>query len=140
MALRTPLKVRMAQPAGLPLILPTGLHGLRSTLGRGFCPARPKPVLAAEIDPWPCWMDAVDVGLGATLQPWAAVAWFADAQQRFHPAEVDDPQVRFGSTRCAARRTTSRRPPRWLRAWCWPMWRRPCARGLPVGAALHHDS
>ena len=98
---RTPLKVRMAQLKGLPLILPTGPHGLRSTLDAAFARARLKPVLAAEIDSLAMLMDAVDVGLGATLQPWAAVARFADAQQRFHLAEVDDPQVRRLNALCS---------------------------------------
>lgn len=61
-------------------------------------------------------MDAVDAGLGATLQPWAAVARFADAQQRFTWPRWTTRRY-AASTRCAACRTTSCRPPRWLRAW-----------------------
>lgn len=90
---KAPAKVRMAQLKGVPLILPTGTHGLRSTLDTVFARARYQPNVVAEIDSLPMLMDAVDAGLGGTLQPWAAVGRFADAQQRFHLAEVADPQA-----------------------------------------------
>jgi hypothetical protein len=38
-------------------------------------------------------MDAVDMGFGTTLQPWAAVGRYPDAETRFHLAHIDDPQV-----------------------------------------------
>ena len=46
-------------------------------------------------------MDAVDAGLGGTLQPWAAVGRFADARQRFHLAEIADPQARRVNALCS---------------------------------------
>jgi LysR family tcuABC transcriptional regulator len=89
----TPTRVRMAQLKGLPLILPTGSHGLRSTLDQLFARTRYQPQLVAEIDSLPMLMEAVDSGLGATLQPWAAVGRYPDAAQRFHLAEIADAQA-----------------------------------------------
>ncbi len=93
--------VSMAELGTLPLILPTGPHGLRSTLDAAFARAGIRPVLAAEIDSLALLMDAVDAGLGATLQPWAAVGRFADAAQRFHLAALDDPLARRPNVLCS---------------------------------------
>ena len=97
----TAATVSMAELGALPLILPTGPHGLRSTLDAAFARAGIRPVLAAEIDSLALLMDAVDAGLGATLQPWAAVGRFADAAQRFHLAALDDPLARRPNVLCS---------------------------------------
>lgn len=97
----TAATVSMAELGALPLILPTGPHGLRSTLDAAFARAGLRPVLAAEIDSLALLMDAVDAGLGATLQPWAAVGRFADAAQRFHLAALDDPLARRPNVLCS---------------------------------------
>lgn len=91
----------IADLADLPLILPTGPHGLRSTLDAAFARARIRPVLAAEIDSLALLMDAVAAGLGATLQPWAALGRFADAASRFHLAEITDPLVLRHNVLCS---------------------------------------
>jgi LysR family tcuABC transcriptional regulator len=98
---RLPAKVRMVQLKGLPLILPTGSHGLRSTLDAVFARARYKPNVVLEIDSLPMLMDAVDAGLGCTLQPWAAVGRLADARLRFHLAEIADAQARRVNALCS---------------------------------------
>jgi LysR family tcuABC transcriptional regulator len=90
---KTPARVRMAQLKGVPLILPTGTHGLRSTLDQLFVRTRYQPQLVAEIDSLPMLMEAVDRGLGGTLQPWAAVGRYPDAAQRFHLSEIADAQA-----------------------------------------------
>ncbi|NMM05563.1 LysR substrate-binding domain-containing protein [Polaromonas sp.] len=94
-------RVKLAQLAGLPLILPTGLHGLRSTLESAFARAKFRPTLVAEIDSLAMLMDAVDSGLGCTLQPWAAVSRFQDAPQRFHLAQITDTLARRGNALCS---------------------------------------
>jgi len=66
--------VRLAQLADLPLILPSGPHGLRALLNTAFARARIKPRVVAEIDGLALLMDAVRAGLGATVQPGAALA------------------------------------------------------------------
>lgn len=95
------VRIRMSQLKALPLILPTGTHGLRSTLDAAFAQARCKPTLVAEIDSLAILMDAVDAGLGATVQPWAAVGRFADAARRFHLAEITDVQARRLNSVCS---------------------------------------
>jgi LysR family tcuABC transcriptional regulator len=94
-------RLSVAQLAGLPLILPTGLHGLRSTLESAFARAKFKPTVIAEIDSLAMLMDAVDSGLGCTLQPWAAVARYADADQRFVLTELRDPLALRASALCS---------------------------------------
>ena len=94
-------KLRMAQLKGVPLILPSGPHGLRSTLDAAFARAKLQPTVVAEIDSLAMLMDAVDAGLGCTLQPWAALGRFPDAPSRFHLSEISDPQVRRLNSLCS---------------------------------------
>jgi LysR family tcuABC transcriptional regulator len=97
----TAARVRMAQLKALPLILPSPAHGLRSTLDAAFARARFKPAIAMEIDSLAMLMEAVDAGLGCTLQPWAAVSRYPDAQERFHLSEIADAQVRRLNSLCS---------------------------------------
>jgi LysR family transcriptional regulator, regulatory protein for tcuABC len=97
-------RVRMAGLKEMPLILPTGTHGLRSTLDAAFVRAKFKPQLAAEIDSLAMTMAAVEAGLGSTVQPWAALATFtglSDAAERFTWAEIADTQVRRVNAICS---------------------------------------
>ena len=93
--------IRMAQLKGVPLILPTGSHGLRSTLDAAFTRAKFKPHLVAEIDSLALLMDAVNAGLGSTVQPWAALGRVTDAVQRFEWSEIADAQVRRTNALCS---------------------------------------
>lgn len=97
---RRSTRIRMAQLKDEPLILPTGPHGLRSTLDAAFERARVTPRVVLEIDSLAMLMAAVDAGLGATLQPWAAVGRFPDAAERFHMARISDAQVRRVNLLC----------------------------------------
>lgn len=101
LASKAATRIRMAQLKTLPLILPTGSHGLRSTLDAAFARARCQPTLVAEIDSLTMLMEAVDAGLGCTLQPWAAVGRFVDAAQRFHLAEIADARARRLNSVCS---------------------------------------
>jgi LysR family transcriptional regulator, regulatory protein for tcuABC len=67
-------RIKLASLAGLPLVLPTGSHGLRATVDAAFAAAKTSPRLEAEIDSLPLLMDAVRAGLCATVQPGAAIA------------------------------------------------------------------
>jgi LysR family tcuABC transcriptional regulator len=93
--------IPVEQLRDIPLILPTVAHGLRSLLDTAFARAGVKPVVVAEIDSLAMLMDAVDNGLGATVQPRAAVGRFADAAERFDLAEIDDIQVRHLNSLCS---------------------------------------
>ena len=66
--------VRLAQLARVPLVLPSNSHGLRATLTTAFAHARVTPHVVAEIDGLNLLMDTVRSGLGATIQPGAAMA------------------------------------------------------------------
>jgi LysR family tcuABC transcriptional regulator len=94
-------RTRMADLKDIPLILPTGTHGLRSALDAAFVRTKFKPQLAAEIDSLAMTMAAVEAGLGSTVQPWAALAGLADAAKRFTWAEIADTQVRRVNAICS---------------------------------------
>nr|WP_284507657.1 LysR family transcriptional regulator [Caballeronia sp. AZ7_KS35] len=61
--------VSLAEIGGLPLVMPSGSHGLRSLLDLAFRRAGVRPNVVFEIDGLALLMDAVCSGLGATLQP-----------------------------------------------------------------------
>ncbi|KLO56986.1 LysR family transcriptional regulator [Delftia tsuruhatensis] len=85
-----PPQMTLADLAGESLILPTGLHGLRSTLDTAFSQARFTPHLVLEVDSLSMVMAAVDAGLGSTVQPWASMGRYADAAQRFEWSRITD--------------------------------------------------
>jgi LysR family tcuABC transcriptional regulator len=66
-------RVRLAQLGELPLILPSATHGLRAALLTAFARAKVTPQVVAEVDGLALLMDAVRAGLGATIQPGAAI-------------------------------------------------------------------
>lgn len=97
-------RTRMADLKDIPLILPTGTHGLRSALDAAFARAKFKPQLAAEIDSLAMTMAAVEAGLGSTVQPWAALAAYTGlpkAAERFTWSEIADPMVRRVNAICS---------------------------------------
>jgi LysR family transcriptional regulator, regulatory protein for tcuABC len=100
-AAKPAVKTQMTDLKDMPLILPTGAHGLRSTLDAAFVRAKFKPQLAAEIDSLAMTMAAVEAGLGSTVQPWAALASLPDAPKRFTWAEIADAQVRRVNAICS---------------------------------------
>lgn len=83
-----------------PLILPTDLHGLRSTLDAAFGRARVQPHVVLEMDSLALLMEAVAAGLGATVQPWAACGRFADAASRFCLIRLSDAGLSRTSSLC----------------------------------------
>ena len=91
----------MAQLQGVPLILPTGAHGLRSTLDAAFGRAGFQPQLVAEVDSLTMLMDAVCSGLASTVQPWAALGRVQNAVPRLHWAEITDTQLRRSNALCS---------------------------------------
>jgi LysR family tcuABC transcriptional regulator len=92
--------LKLSQLKQEPLILPTGPHGLRTTLD-AFARIKLVPNIVLEIDSLALLMDAVDAGLGATLQPWAAVARFPDAAERFHMARISEANVQRVNVLCS---------------------------------------
>lgn len=90
----------MVDLAHEPLILPTGLHGLRSTLNAAFARANVTPQVTLEIDSLSLLMEAVKAGLGGTLQPWAAVSRMGPERESLYMARISDHQVRRVNLLC----------------------------------------
>jgi LysR family transcriptional regulator, regulatory protein for tcuABC len=65
-------RVRLRELAAVPLVLPTGSHGLRAVLGAAFAAARVQPRIVLEVDGLSALMAAVQAGLAATIQPGSA--------------------------------------------------------------------
>lgn len=70
-------RVRLADLGELPLVLPTGSHGLRAVVNAAFAQARAQPRVVLEVDGLSVLMEAVCAGLGATVQPGAAALRFS---------------------------------------------------------------
>ncbi|VVE76170.1 LysR family transcriptional regulator [Pandoraea sputorum] len=66
--------IRLKNLGQLPLVLPSGSHGLRSLLLSAFRRAEYEPNIVAEVDGLALLMDFVRAGIGATIQPGAALA------------------------------------------------------------------
>jgi LysR family transcriptional regulator, regulatory protein for tcuABC len=68
--------VRIAELSRLPLVLPSGTHGLRAIVDAAFARERCEPKVVLEIDGLAVLMDAVRGGFAATVQPGAATVRF----------------------------------------------------------------
>lgn len=80
--------VRIARLAGLPLVLPSGAHGLRAIVDAAFARERREPRVVLEVDGLAVLMDAVRAGMAATIQPGAATVRLpADEMVRIEVAE-----------------------------------------------------
>lgn len=97
---KAPQSLCMADLAQEPLILPTGPHGLRSTLNAAFARANVTPQVTLEIDSLAMLMDAVKSGLGGTLQPWAAVSRMGGERDALYMARITDHQVQRVNLLC----------------------------------------
>lgn len=71
-------RIRLRELAGVPLVLPTGSHGLRAVLGAAFSAARVAPRIVLEVDGLSALMAAVQAGLAATIQPGSAALRLPD--------------------------------------------------------------
>lgn len=96
-----PARMRLADVKDMPLILPSGVHGLRSTLDAAVSTHRLRRLLPVEIDSLAMLMDAVRAGLGCTIQPRAALARFPDADTAFEVAEISDARLRRLNSLCS---------------------------------------
>ena len=98
---RLAAEITLADLREEPLILPTGPHGLRSTLDTAFAQAGIAPHVVLEVDSLAMVMAAVDAGLGSTLQPWAALGRYPDAATRFQCARLTGAPARRVNLLCS---------------------------------------
>ena len=96
-----PPSISLSQLKGVPMILPTGVHGLRSALDAAFAQAGFKPNLVAEIDSLTMLMDAIASGLGCSVQPWAALKRITGMAERLAVAVIADGRVVRSSALCS---------------------------------------
>lgn len=80
-----PGPVRLSALADLPLLLPSGRHGLRAIVDAAFARAGRTPQIRLEIDGLAVLMDAVRAGLGVTIQPGSAATRNAASELRCVP-------------------------------------------------------
>lgn len=79
---------RLEAIAHLPLVLPSGRHGLRALVNNAFQQVGQAPRVVAEVDGLSLLMDVVQLGNAATIQPSSATARIAPGQ--LHMARIDD--------------------------------------------------
>jgi LysR family tcuABC transcriptional regulator len=83
-------RLRLTRLTDVPLVLPSGSHGLRAIVDAAFTRVGCEPRIVMEIDGLAVLMDAVRAGIGATIQPGAAIARLPkDAVTRIEIADRD---------------------------------------------------
>lgn len=87
-AVESPLPSRLADLKDMPLVLPTHRHGLRRVIDSVFSACRVSPNVVAEVDSLYVLMDMVRHDIGATVQPWAALARQPEADTRLRWVEL----------------------------------------------------
>ncbi len=86
--------LRVAEAAALPLILPTGNHGLRRRIAAEFEQRGLLARIVAEIDSLSLLMNCVYDGLGATIKPMAAVFHEGERGREWRALPVSDARMR----------------------------------------------
>lgn len=71
--------LELVQLKGVPLVLPSQQHGLRTTLLTAFARSGVQPNVVMEVDGLALLMDTVKAGYAATIQPGAAAARSSEA-------------------------------------------------------------
>lgn len=136
-----PARVKLASVTGLPLILPSGSHGLRSTLDDAMAGDRLRRLQPIEIDSLAMLMDAVRAGLGCTIQPRAALSRIEGWEQAFEVAEIADRRLKRVNSLCSLSEEELSPAALGVRVVLSA-----CARhlletgGWPGASAAHHDS
>ncbi|MEO7010549.1 MAG: LysR substrate-binding domain-containing protein, partial [Caldimonas sp.] len=79
--------------AALPLILPTGSHGLRRLIATEFEQRNLAPHIVAEIDSLSLLMNCVYDGMGATIKPMAAILLEGARGRQWRALAISDARV-----------------------------------------------
>ncbi|HEX5094126.1 MAG TPA: LysR substrate-binding domain-containing protein [Burkholderiales bacterium] len=86
--------IGIAEAAALPLILPTGTHGLRRRIAAEFEQRGLLARIVAEIDSLSLLMNCVYGGMGATIKPMAAVFHEGERGREWRALSVTDARMR----------------------------------------------
>jgi len=85
--------VTIAEAAALPLVLPTGEHGLRRRIAAEFEQRNLSARIVAEIDSLSLLMNCVYDGIGATIKPMAAVYLEGERGRQWRALSVSDARL-----------------------------------------------
>ena len=85
--------VSIAEAAAIPLILPTGTHGLRRRISAEFDKRSLSPRVVAEIDSLSLLMNCVYDGMGATIKPMAAILHEGERGRSWRALPISDARI-----------------------------------------------
>ncbi len=83
----------IAEAAALPLILPTGSHGLRRRISAEFERRNLAANVVAEIDSLSLLMNCVHDGMGATIKPMAAILHEGERGRKWRHLSISDVRI-----------------------------------------------
>jgi LysR family tcuABC transcriptional regulator len=83
----------LAEAAALPLILPTGEHGLRRRIAAEFEQRNLTAHVVAEIDSLSLLMNCVYDGIGATIKPMAAIVLEGQRGRKWRALPISDARL-----------------------------------------------
>jgi LysR family tcuABC transcriptional regulator len=86
--------ITIAEAAALPLILPTGTHGLRRRIAAEFEERNLTAQVVAEIDSLSLLMSCVHEGMGATIKPISALQMEGARGRTWRTLTISDAQLR----------------------------------------------
>jgi len=85
--------ITLAEAAQLPMILPTGVHGLRRRITAEFERHSLSPTIVAEIDSLSLLMNCVYDGMGATIKPISALHLEGDRGKTWRALAITDAKI-----------------------------------------------
>lgn len=88
------VKLSLAEAAQLPLILPTGIHGLRRRITAEFEQRNLTAQVVAEIDSLSLLMACVYEGMGATIKPMAAALLAGELREGWRCLAISDANLK----------------------------------------------
>ena len=88
------VKLSIAEAAQLPMILPTGIHGLRRRITAEFEQRSLPTRVVAEIDSLSLLMACVRKGMGATIKPMAAVLAHEQTRKDWRTLAISDANMK----------------------------------------------
>ena len=86
-------KISLAEAARLPLILPTGKHGLRQRVETEFETRNLSSHIVAEIDSLSLLMSCVYAGMGATIKPMSALLLEGERGKEWRALTISDAYI-----------------------------------------------